>query len=114
MLSLADLNAKLATLVDQGRAESAQASVLAQGTAFETQPDAQLVKRLQATRSDSQVVGTSWFSDAGPLSTCCEEIVVFGPGSIKQAHTKDEFIRTDDLQQGTEILRDFLLRFAAE
>jgi len=29
--------------------------------------------------------------------------VVFGPGSIAQAHTKDEFIEIDQLQKAAEI-----------
>ena len=36
--------------------------------------------------------------------------VAVGPGSIAQAHTKDEWIDVDDLQRGVEFFRDFLSR----
>jgi acetylornithine deacetylase len=59
-----------------------------------------------------EIQGTSWFSDAGPLSTTCDEIVVFGPGDIAQAHTRDEFIVLDELEKGHRIFTRLLERFA--
>jgi acetylornithine deacetylase len=39
--------------------------------------------------------------------------VVFGPGSIAQAHTADEWLALDQLEQASEILYRFLLQLAA-
>lgn len=54
-------------------------------------------------------VGAPWFSDAAHLNNAGLPSVCIGPGSIDQAHTKDEFIQIDDLQQGenyfTELIR---------
>ncbi len=47
-----------------------------------------------------------WYARAGVPT------VVFGPGDIEQAHTKDEWIAIDQLDQAAEILTQFALRFA--
>jgi len=44
-----------------------------------------------------------WFSDASVLSGPKCPAVCIGPGSIAQAHTKDEFILLSDLEDGTEL-----------
>jgi len=36
----------------------------------------------------------------------------FGPGSIKQAHTSDEFIEVAELERGVQFFRNFLLSFS--
>jgi acetylornithine deacetylase len=38
--------------------------------------------------------------------------VVFGPGDLKQAHTKDEWIAIEQLQKATEIYYEFARHFA--
>jgi acetylornithine deacetylase/succinyl-diaminopimelate desuccinylase-like protein len=48
-----------------------------------------------------------WFSDASVLSGPQCPAICIGPGSIAQAHTKDEFILLRDLEEGT----DFFLRW---
>jgi acetylornithine deacetylase/succinyl-diaminopimelate desuccinylase family protein len=42
-----------------------------------------------------------WFSDASVLSGPHCPAICIGPGSIAQAHTKDEFILLSDLEEGT-------------
>lgn len=118
--SLADfigtLNERLQALVEQGVMHSAKVSLLSTGNAFQTEADAALVHRLRAAAEEEgvhpEIQGTSWFSDAGPLSTACDEIVVFGPGDIAQAHTRDEFIVLDELEKGHRIFTRLLERFA--
>lgn len=84
------------------------------GLPFMTAPDSELVRLLAASCAacgvDSEVKGAAWYSDAGILSRVCREIVVFGPGSILQAHTAEEYIELTELQRGANILRDFLGR----
>lgn len=46
-------------------------------------------------------------TDAGTISAAGVPVVVFGPGSIEQAHTKDEWIAVDSLEASVEILVDF-------
>ncbi len=47
-----------------------------------------------------EAVGAPWFSDAAHLSDAGIPSVCIGPGSIDQAHTKDEFIEIDQLEMG--------------
>lgn len=88
------------------------------GDPFETTADSGLVKRLLAACQDhqvtSQALGAAWYSDAGPFSRTCKDIAVFGPGSIRQAHTVDEYIELDNLETGARILETFLLKLADE
>ena len=42
-------------------------------------------------------------TDAAAIAAAGVPTVVFGPGSIAQAHTADEFIEIDELQLATEI-----------
>jgi acetylornithine deacetylase/succinyl-diaminopimelate desuccinylase-like protein len=49
-----------------------------------------------------------WFSDASYLSGLRCPAVCIGPGSIAQAHTKDEFISLRDLEEGAHFFRRWI------
>jgi acetylornithine deacetylase/succinyl-diaminopimelate desuccinylase-like protein len=49
-----------------------------------------------------------WFSDASYLSGPKCPSVCIGPGSIAQAHTKDEFIALNDLEHGAAFFRRWI------
>ncbi len=49
-----------------------------------------------------------WFSDASVLSGPHCAAVCVGPGSIAQAHTKDEFILLRDLEDGADFFRRWI------
>lgn len=49
-----------------------------------------------------------WFSDASVLSADHCPAICVGPGSIAQAHTKDEFILLSDLEEGTDFFRRWI------
>lgn len=51
----------------------------------------------------SELVGAPYGTDAAAISAAGVPTVVFGPGSIHQAHTADEFIEIEELQFATEI-----------
>jgi acetylornithine deacetylase len=53
----------------------------------------------------SELVGVRFGTDAAAIATMGVPTVVFGPGSIDQAHTADEFIAIDQLRAATEIFR---------
>ena len=46
--------------------------------------------------------GVPFGTDAGPLTATGIPCVVFGPGDIAQAHTKDEWIDLDQVAQAAE------------
>ncbi|NLF71395.1 MAG: M20 family metallopeptidase [Candidatus Anammoximicrobium sp.] len=52
-------------------------------------------------------VGVPYGTDAPAFSSRGIPTVVFGPGSIQQAHTADEWVAIDQLQTATEILYEF-------
>jgi len=62
--------------------------------------DHEWIQKMQAANSDSKAVGAPWFSDAAHLNAAGLPSICVGPGSIDQAHTKDEFIKIDDLEEG--------------
>lgn len=55
-----------------------------------------------ATGRRPQVRGVPFGTDAGPLSATGTPCVVFGPGDIAQAHTKDEWVDLDQVNLAAE------------
>ena len=51
----------------------------------------------------SQLIGVPYGTDAWALSAAGIPSVVFGPGSIDQAHTDDEWIDVEQLERATEV-----------
>jgi acetylornithine deacetylase/succinyl-diaminopimelate desuccinylase-like protein len=49
------------------------------------------------------ICGVPFGTDAAAISSAAVPTIVFGPGSIDQAHTADEFIEIDELNLATEI-----------
>ena len=83
---------------------------------FETAASSPMIARLREAVADLGVApvsgGVGWYSDAGPLSRVAKHVAVFGPGSIAQAHTADEFIELQSLEKGAAIIRRWLHRTA--
>ncbi len=55
-----------------------------------------------ATGRRPDVLGVPFGTDAGPLNAAGLSCVVFGPGDIAQAHTKDEWIDLDQVRLAAE------------
>ncbi len=51
----------------------------------------------------SELVGVPYATDAAAIASAGLPAIVFGPGSISQAHTADEFITVDQLCAATDI-----------
>ncbi len=51
------------------------------------------------------VIGVPYATDAAAIAALGIPTVVFGPGSIAQAHTADEFIAIEELQHGADIFQ---------
>ncbi len=58
-------------------------------------------------KPDSKIVGTPYGTNAGKIIQSNVPCVVFGPGSIEQAHTRDEWLSLDELHKASEILYQF-------
>lgn len=115
---LADFRTELDRLQARGRLTGFHLHAFQQGDPFETQPDCGLVRRfrdcLEACGVAPRLAGAAWYSDAGPLSALCRDVLVFGPGSIRQAHTADEFIEIQSLMTGAKVLGEWLERLCRE
>ncbi|MCA9017412.1 MAG: M20 family metallopeptidase [Planctomycetaceae bacterium] len=65
-----------------------------------TEPDSPFVKEVLQIAGKEQARTVSYGTD-GSQFTEMKNMVVFGPGDIGQAHTHDEFIELEQLEQGT-------------
>jgi len=59
-----------------------------------------ILQHLLAANPSTALVGAPWLSDAAHLNAAGIPSICIGPGSINQAHTKDEFINIEDLSMG--------------
>ena len=71
---------------------------------------ARLGSTISAVGGSARTSGVSFGTDAAALSLSGVPSVVFGPGSINQAHTADEWLPLDELQTASEILFRFASR----
>jgi len=73
-----------------------------------TDPAHPLIAALE--QAGGKLAGAPWFCDAAVFSRAGIPAVAAGPGSIAQAHTRDEWISVEALQQGVEFYKRFLDR----
>ena len=69
---------------------------------IEVPADHPWLRRILSIHPQSRLVGAPWFSDAAHLNKGGLPSICLGPGSIQQAHTRDEFIRIADLEAGAD------------
>jgi acetylornithine deacetylase len=58
------------------------------------------------------VCGVPFGSDASKLSRAGIPTILFGPGSIDQAHSVDEYVELDQVAQAAAFYREFILSFS--
>lgn len=71
-----------------------------------TDPGNDGVRRLLSIGSELTIA--PWYCDAGRLAEVGLASVACGPGSIAQAHTKDEYLAIEDLEAGAAFYRRFI------
>lgn len=76
-----------------------------------TDPAHPLIAVLQAC--GAKLVGAPWFCDAAIFAKAGTPAIAIGPGSIDQAHTKDEWIEVAELERGARFFADFLSRLSS-
>lgn len=64
-------------------------------------------------REDLRPESVSFASDAGWLQTLGIECILFGPGSIEDAHRANEFLPKADLARAAGLVRQLIARFCA-
>ncbi|MFC5051483.1 M20 family metallopeptidase [Rubritalea spongiae] len=78
---------------------------------METPTSDPIIQQLLKANSGTKLVGAPWFSDAAHLSNAGIPSICLGPGSINQAHTKDEWIKISDLEDGHRYFSNFIRSF---
>lgn len=82
--------------------------------AMYTPKDAPISKSFQACchrhHDKTNFAVASYATDAQALEPVGIRSLIFGPGSIKVAHTNEEFLPIDELEISIRILKDFLLK----
>ncbi len=98
----------LALLTDFVRHHDAEAkvTVFSDAPPLNTPGDHALVQKLVAC--GATLDGAPWFCDAAFLAQAGIPAIAIGPGSISQAHTKDEWIKTADLEAGVTFFQTWL------
>ena len=86
----------------------AKISLSADNPPMELSEDNPWLSRIRAVHPSSALIGAPWFSDAAHLNAGGLPAICLGPGSIKQAHTKDEFISVADLESGAAYFTDLV------
>jgi acetylornithine deacetylase len=66
-----------------------------------------LVEKLGAAIGKHDVIGVPYGTDASTIAEAGIPAVVFGPGDIAQAHTKDEWVDLAEVEKAAEILFRF-------
>jgi acetylornithine deacetylase len=66
-----------------------------------------LVKVVRELYGVGDKVGVPYGTDASKIARCGVPSVVFGPGSIAQAHTADEWLSIEELTKASEVLYQF-------
>jgi acetylornithine deacetylase len=89
--------------------EEAEVRVLGEAPTLKTDPDHEVIGKLR--EAGAGLTTAPWFCDAGWLAEAGIPAVALGPGSIDQAHTKDEWIRVEDLEAGAAFFTRFLRAF---
>ena len=80
---------------------------------FETPPDGDLVQLLAAQSGKSP--GTVAFGTEGHfLQSLGMETVIFGPGSIDQAHQPDEYLAHDQIEPAKQALREVIRKYCVD
>lgn len=62
-----------------------------------------IVRLVREAGLDGRAIGVPYGTDAAAIGSAGVPTVVFGPGSISQAHTVDEFIAVESLRQGADL-----------
>ena len=76
--------------------------------AMTPQPDSPAERLVTQLYDCGDPIGIAFGTEAPRYQQAEMPVVVFGPGSIEQAHQPDEFVRIEQLQRCTEFLRNLI------
>lgn len=97
-----DVEAIVTQLKELAAAHAIECDLIGGGDTVFTDPASRFVQQLLQLTESAASETVSYGTDGGCFSDL-NNIVVFGPGSIRQAHTDDEFISVEQLQLGVDM-----------
>lgn len=68
---------------------------------------ARLAEVVRTLGNPCELIGVPYGTDAAAFARTTMPVVVFGPGSIAQAHTEDEWVEVDQLRRAAEVYYEF-------
>ncbi|MFT4550340.1 MAG: acetylornithine deacetylase/succinyl-diaminopimelate desuccinylase family protein [Verrucomicrobiales bacterium] len=107
-LAAADPARILREFVAEASGGQVEVEIDLQTNALDTDAANPFIQKLTALPGSPKCVGASWFCDAAVLADAGIPGVAAGPGSIDQAHTRDEWIELSALHTGVTFYQDFL------
>ena len=72
---------------------------------------ARLMRHIESVAGSRRTIGVPFGTHASRIAAAGIPSVVFGPGSITQAHTKDEWVPVDELRLASEVYYRFCAAF---
>lgn len=97
-----DVESIVGQLLELAATHNIKAEKVGGGDSVFTNPNCPFVQQLLKLTETSASETVSYGTDGGCFSEL-DNIVIFGPGSIRQAHTDDEYISIQQLQRGVEL-----------
>jgi acetylornithine deacetylase/succinyl-diaminopimelate desuccinylase-like protein len=67
-----------------------------------------LVRRMLAAVGESRLATAPWASNAGVFAAAGIPSILFGPGSIRQAHTNDEYVELAQVEAASRVYADLI------
>ena len=109
---LADLRVLLERLKSEGVCLDYAVERTQNNEPLVTPRDSELVRQMSVACTQAgftpEITGVGWCCDASVFCGRSDETIVFGPGSIKQAHASEEFIDLDELDAASNALLNLL------
>lgn len=104
---LSEVTRRIARMQASDPAFQAEVKPLRQQPGFETSPDASLVQRLHSLTGRTPV-SIPFGSEASIFAPVAEEIVVFGPGDMRTAHSSRECVPIAELEEAVRCVRTLM------
>jgi len=75
---------------------------------LDTDPSLPLVQSFLKASNRRTTIGVPYFTDASPISMGGTPALVYGPGNIAQAHSKNEWVSLEEVEKAEQSIFRFL------
>ncbi|QDT37404.1 M20 family metallopeptidase [Stratiformator vulcanicus] len=106
-----DIAPLLERVREAGRESGVEIEIKSRGDGLSVAPDHPYIRELLELANGDRAQTVCYGTDGAIFGEDLERIAVCGPGSIAQAHTKDEWIALLQLDAGTELFANLITRY---